>query len=190
MGGGVCERCWQALQGPMMPVPPAPHIDQAWALGRYDGPLGQLVRQAKFGRSLHMADAVGAWMAQGLAGLPGVDLVVPVSAPWWRLLRRGMDLPRGLARHVAREMGVPMAMALKQTGGPSQVGQDKGGRQANIQGRFSARCAIPPRVMLVDDVQTTGATLGECARALRAGGAVWVGSCVAVLRAWRGVKIS
>ncbi len=169
---------------------PASQVDRAWALGRYDAPLGQLVRKAKFGRSMSLADAIGSWMASGAWVLGGVDMVVPVSAPWWRLLRRGMDLPPRLAGQIAHGVDAPLVHALRQSSGPAQVGQGRGARRANPQGRFSAQCAIPPRVLLIDDVQTTGATLAECARALRAGGAVWVETCVAVVRVWDDVKKS
>ena len=187
---GICGRCRPGLGQALMRVRAPPGVDEAWALGTYDAPLGGLVRQAKFGADPVLADAIGRWMGTAAAGLPRVDLVVPVSSPWWRTLRRGQDLPRRLARPVALSLGAPLSCVLRHGGRMPQRGRDRAGRLAIDVDQFSVRCATPGRVLVIDDVQTTGATLSACAGALRRQGAAWVGTCAAVVQPHKNVKKS
>ena len=108
---------------------------------------------------------------------------MPVPLHAARLRRRGFNPAAALARDLARASAAPLAFALARVRDtPSQTGLGRAGRRANVRGAFRvsapsvfrasricARC-----VWLVDDVVTTGATLEECARALRAAGAVRV----------------
>ena len=106
---------------------------------------------------------------------PEVDLVVAVPMHERRLRERGFHPAGELALALARALRVPAdprALAqLRPTA--SQTGLDRRERRRNVRGAFAAgpRARIPPRVALVDDVVTTGATLGEAARALRRAGA-------------------
>jgi ComF family protein len=113
---------------------------------------------------------------------PAPDLVVPVPMHPRRLRARGFSPAALLARAVARERGACLDCValgrLRDT--PSQTGLSREARRRNVRDAFRARRRLPPRVWLVDDVVTTGATLGEAARALRAGGARHVvGVCAA-----------
>jgi predicted amidophosphoribosyltransferase len=188
-GAGLCAACSVQIGAQLRPSALPVGVDMAWSLGSYRGPLGELVRQAKFGADLGLMDAIGGWLAVAAAGRLSVDQVIPVSAPWWRTLRRGQDLPHRLARPVARALGVPMSAPLRQHAQASQVGLGRAGRLARAQ-RFSVRCAVAGRILLVDDVQTTGATLSACASELRAAGAGWVETLTAVEREFVDVKKS
>jgi len=101
------------------------------------------------------------------------DCVVPVPLHAARLRRRGFNPATLLARQVARAAGAPIAHgALARTRDtPSQTGLGRAARRANVRGAFRARRLDGASVWLVDDVVTTGATLEECARVLRAAGA-------------------
>ena len=108
--------------------------------------------------------------------------VVPVPLHPRRLRARGFNPACVLARALARERGIrldPVALRrVRDT--PSQTGLDRRARRRNVRGAFVARSRVPPRVWLVDDVVTTGSTLGEAARALhRAGARSVVGICAA-----------
>jgi ComF family protein len=104
---------------------------------------------------------------------PKPDLVVPVPLHPRRLRARGFNPALSVAREVAHRAGAPLAATalerLRDT--PSQTGLDAAARQRNVRGSLRARQAVPPRVWIVDDVITTGATLGEAARALHRAGA-------------------
>ncbi len=116
------------------------------------------------------------------APAPAPDLVVPVPLHPRRLRERGFNPATLLARALARERRVrldPVALRrVRDT--PSQTRLDRRARRRNVRGAFVARARVPPRVWLVDDVVTTGSTLGEAARALRRAGArSVVGVCAA-----------
>ena len=100
------------------------------------------------------------------------DCVVPVPLHAARLRRRGFNPATALARSLAREIGAPLAHAalarLRDT--PTQTGLGRAARRANVRGAFRVRRLDAATVWLVDDVVTTGATLEECARVLRAAG--------------------
>ena len=101
------------------------------------------------------------------------DLVVPVPLHPRRLRARGFNPALVVARAVARTAAAPLAAtALERVRDtPSQTGLSAAERRRNVRGALRARRAVPARVWLVDDVITTGATLREAARALRAAGA-------------------
>ena len=86
---------------------------------------------------------------------------------------RGFNPALTVARAVARSAAAPLdATALERVRDtPSQTGLDAAARRRNVRGALRARRSVPPRVWLVDDVITTGATLREAARALRGAGA-------------------
>jgi ComF family protein len=104
-----------------------------------------------------------------------VDLVVPVPMHWWRKWNRGFNQAELLARVVARRTGIPVARSLKRGRSTlSQAGLTLSQRRDNLTGvfRVTARNRIEGRrVLLVDDVFTTGATASACAAALKRAGA-------------------
>jgi ComF family protein len=110
-------------------------------------------------------------------------VVVPVPLHRRRLSERGYNHAALLAAPVARALGARFAptalLRLRDT--PAQATLDRSARLENVEGAFRARGAVPlagRRVLLVDDVRTTGATLEACARALRAGGAAEIATLV------------
>jgi ComF family protein len=115
-------------------------------------------------------------------GLPP-DRVVPVPQHASRLRARGFNPAAVLARAVAREMGVPCdpVAVIRTRATPSQTGLDRNQRRRNVRDAFGVQGRVADRrIWLVDDVTTTGATLGEVARALkRAGARSVVGICAA-----------
>jgi len=91
--------------------------------------------------------------------------------------KRGFDHSRLLAQQVSRQSQIPAARLLERTRAtPAQMTLEPQVRRENLSGAFSATQTkdFPSRILVVDDVFTTGATASEAARALKAGGALWV----------------
>lgn len=116
--------------------------------------------------------------------LATADTIVPVPLYWWKRLRRGYDQTSLLARIISQETGLSeqrMLRRIKNTQTQTRLDEDQ--RQRNVRNAFVLRdnSVENKKVVLVDDVLTTGATLNECARVLKENGAREVYSCVAAI---------
>ena len=156
-----------------------PAYDRARAAVIYDDGSRGLVLGFKHGDRLHAAPAFGGWLARaGGELLEDTDLVIPVPLHRWRLLKRRYNQAALLADHVARRSGVTCLPDLleRHRATPSQSDLGPAARTRNVAGAFSlnprhADRAKGARIVLVDDVLTTGATVNACAKILRRGGA-------------------
>ena len=116
--------------------------------------------------------------------LATADTIVPVPLYWWKRLRRGYDQTSLLARIISQETGLSeqhMLRRIKNTQTQTRLDEDQ--RQRNVRNAFVLRdnTVENRKIVLVDDVLTTGATLNECARVLKENGAWEVYSCVAAI---------
>jgi len=139
----------------------------------YGGPVAQAITRFKYGPVPELARPLGALLAAAARERAfSVDAVVPVPLHPTRLFERGFNQAALLARPVARALGVPLrARALARTRPTEKQAElDRSARLQNVRGAFRARRAMGERVLLVDDVRTTGATQNACAEALRAAG--------------------
>jgi ComF family protein len=144
---------------------------------RYDDASRALVLRFKHGDRTGAVPHFARWMARaGAALLAEAEVIVPVPLHPWRLWRRRYNQAAMLALAVAREAEkscVPDALArIRAT--PSQGRLGRGQRTRNVRGAFRLRrpeAVEGRRVLLVDDVLTTGATVEECVRVLKRGGA-------------------
>ena len=177
--GHRCPRCALPRHRAGCPAAAAA-FDRAWAPLAHEGAARALVHALKFRASLPVADVMAAHIA---ANLP-TDLrhpIVPVPPDRRRRRRRGFDPAAMLAERVAARAGLPLSACLRRTDhGHRQLGAGRHLRRS--AGRFAAVATadLPPRVVLVDDVHTTGATLDACAKALKERGAEWVGAATYV----------
>jgi ComF family protein len=140
------------------------------------------VHRFKYGDRLDLAPMMGGWMARAGRDLTAdADALVPVPLHWRRLWARRFNQSAALAHAVSAVSGVPVLLETLKRVRPTaqQVGLDKSERAANVQGAFR----VPPekkahitarRLILVDDVLTSGATSDACARALLRAGAAHV----------------
>ena len=137
----------------------------------YAGPARALVHAWKE-RGVRRASGLAAELILSHAEAPTVDAVTAVPADGERLLRRGHHPAERLARELARRWDLPASRLLVRTRASSrQTGLRLVERRRNVVGAFAAKGVVPERVLLVDDVYTTGATVSAAADALLAGGA-------------------
>jgi ComF family protein len=156
------------------------------AVFEYGGPVADAIQRFKYEGRSELATALGALMAEeALRSSARFDAVVPVPLHWRRRRARGYDQAALLAKPVAKALGVPALLRglrrVRNT--PSQVDLPFGERQRNVRRAFAAsRLRGARRVLLVDDVRTTGATIRAASEALTAGGAFEVHSLVLAAR--------
>jgi ComF family protein len=216
--GAVCSQCWSKLTfisrpycerlgipfaydpGPgvlsMEAIADPPNYNRARAAVRYDETARTMVQSFKYGDRLDLAPAMGRWMATaGRELLSEADALVPVPLHWRRLWSRRFNQAATLAQTISRISGVPVAHdRLKRVRATrQQVGLTQAERARNVQGAFRVPREARPqvlgkRLLLVDDVLTSGATLDTCARILLRAGAANVDVLVfaRVVQAHRG----
>ena len=185
LGGGLCRRCGRPLPEAERPTVrcvecrgPKP-FHRARSLGLYSGELRELLQLFKFGGAEAIGVRLGRALGAELQAEPEyarAELVVWVPLHWRRRHQRGFDQAEVIARELARSLGVRLGRSvLRRTRHTAaQSALSAGERRRNLRGAFGARprrLRGARRVILVDDVWTTGSTLMECARTLRRAGA-------------------
>lgn len=190
----ICAACRRGL--PWLPRPccarcalPLPHargrcpardaaFDSAWAAVAYAGVARDAMHALKFSAARPLARVMAAQIAANappeVLRAPGATVVAVPPHPR-RRRTRGFDPADLIALALARRMGLPLRRALRRGWTPShQLGASREARRDAANLHFAARGPAPERVVLVDDVHTTGATLHACAQALRESGSVHV----------------
>lgn len=148
-------------------------------LGGYRGVLGEIVRDVKFGRFRTLGHQVGCMLGEQLGvalAVAKIDpdrvWIVPIPMSRRRYLERGIDHTLCLSRGIARASGARFVRYLARHHGPTQLAVVPSARHGNVTGIFRARHSLlrkkcPDLIVVVDDVRTTGATLGSACRTVR-----------------------
>ncbi|HEV7599554.1 MAG TPA: ComF family protein [Bradyrhizobium sp.] len=195
-GVGVCAECWAKLSfiapplcprlgipfvydpGPgllsMEAIADPPAYARARAAVRYDDVARTLVHALKYHDRTDLAPAMGRWMARaGEELLAEADVLIPVPLHWRRGWSRRYNQSGALARAIEKQVGVPVAGDALRRIRPTQqqIGLSRSQRASNMQGAFKVAAERNAeiqgrRVVLIDDVLTSGATADACARAL------------------------
>jgi ComF family protein len=158
---------------------------RAWML--FIPPSDKLIHHFKYRRKPKLAHLLARAMASLVLSdhiLATADTITPVPLHWWKRLRRGYDQAFLLARIMAQETGIDQHRTLIRTKNTrTQTRLDENQRQHNVRNAFTLqkKGVEGKKVILVDDVLTTGATMNECARVLKENGAREVYSCVAAI---------
>jgi ComF family protein len=203
-GRGLCPSCWSKISfitrpycerlgipfafdpGPgvlsLEAIADPPAYRRARAAVRFDEVSRALVHALKYGDRLDLAPMMGRWISHaGREILADADALVPVPLHWRRQWARRFNQSAMLAAAVSADSGVPIAAAALKRVKPTaqQVGLSRSERAANVQGAFKVpeegkAAVFGRRLVLVDDVLTSGATIDACARALLRAGAATV----------------
>lgn len=168
--GSVCGAC---LKRP-------PQFDETRVPFSYAFPVDRMVQALKYRHQLHFAPFFGEALASMATG--SIDLLIPMPLHRDRLRDRGFNQAVEIARSVSYEARVPMSLeaVMREQNAPPQASLPWKERRRNVRGAF--RCVVDlagKHVVVIDDVMTTGATLGELARSLKARGAARVTNLVA-----------
>jgi len=169
-GASICGACLKR----------APHFDATQAVFRYEFPVDSLIQSLKYAHRLASADFFG----RALAQIPAPcrpDLIVPVPLSAARLAQRGFNQALEIARPLARALGAPLETGRvhRRLDTAPQASLPWKERMKNIRHAFECTIDLTGKtVLLVDDVMTTGATLDELARTLKAHGAARMECCV------------
>jgi ComF family protein len=151
----------------------APYFDATQAVYRYEFPVDSLVQSLKYAHRLAGADFLGRMLAQ-LSTLCRPDLILPVPLSAARLAQRGFNQALEIARPLARVLGVPLEVSRvhRHRDTAPQASLPWKERTENIRHAFECEIDLTGKtILVVDDVMTTGATLNELARTLKAHGA-------------------
>jgi len=170
-GSGAVSDCSSCRSYP--PV----FVQSICAVARYaEGPLRDLILGLKFGHKLHLTPVLGELLAARLKATALVEpgwVVVPAPLTAAAARKRGFNQAEELARRVARRLGLACEtrLLLKTRSTPPQATLSREERRVNVKGAFGCLARLLPRyqgarILLIDDVITTGSTVSECARAL------------------------
>ncbi len=180
---GNCPLCRLGLSG----------FDAVYSYGSYEGTLRTLIHLFKYEKVHTLAPPLGDMLARAIPREERFDAIVPMPLHWRRRWERGFNQSELLAKAIARKWNVPVVAAIRRVKATApQAGLTNSKRRLNMSGAFSARQSIfakaliakalfgkclnnsplkGARVLLIDDVLTTGATAAACARALKRAGA-------------------
>ena len=162
---GLCGLCRRGVRS----------FDAAYSFGFYEDELRELIHLFKYGRVQPLAKPLGRLLALALPRDQEFDVIVPMPLHWRKRWQRGFNQSALLASEIGRRANVPVKSALRRIRPTAtQAGLTNAKRRLNVSGAFRAwkRPALTgKRVLLVDDVMTTGATAASCARALKIAGA-------------------
>lgn len=160
--GEICGACLRE----------APPFDATWAVLDYGFPVDRLIQALKYGHRLSTSRLFVDLMAA--VPVPEADIVLPMPLHPARLRERGFNQAAELARSLAQRWGLPVLLdgVVRDFDTTPQASLPWKARVANIRGAFRVTAPLAgKRVVVIDDVMTTGATLTEFARALKAAGA-------------------
>ena len=166
---GIFSKCPDCMASPARPW------KRGYAVFRYNEGAAEAVRLFKYGGNVSLARPFGRLLAGVIEKPERYDAIVPVPLHWFRFLQRGYNQSVLLGEELSRRTGIPLVRGLARVRNTKhQAFLEKEERMKNIRGAFRVRnpeTVKGCRLLLIDDVMTTGSTLAECAGLLTDAGA-------------------
>ena len=189
----VCSRCGQPFASTITLAYAPGHVcascrlhppayTRAWALYAYEPPLQDAIQLFKYHGKVVLAKHLGTLLERSAGLLPPVDMLMPVPLHTDRLRDRGYNQALLLADRLNRRLDVPISYdnLIRRRATRPQTELTRKARMKNLRRTFALlrpEQVKDKRVLLVDDVMTTGTTVNECAKTLRKAGAGPVSAC-------------
>lgn len=155
-----------------------PSFDRVYCSSSYEDPLRKLIQLFKYGKVETLAQPLGELMCRALPIDLAIDTIVAMPMHWMRKWQRGFNQAEALARPVVKKLGVPLSSALyRKKATPAQAGLTSAERRKNLKTAFRVKnpsALAGKRVLLIDDVFTTGASVRAASTALKEAGAAQV----------------
>src|SRR5262249_13120004 len=155
---GRCTLCRLGLRG----------FDAVYSYGSYEGTLRRLVHLLKYRGVRPLARPLGRLLVQAMPREASFDVIIPMPLHWTKRWQRGFNQAEVLAAEIGRKWHLPVRKVVRRRRSTTpQAGLTNAKRRANVRGAFSmsGRNRLDGmRVLLIDDVVTTGATASACAR--------------------------
>lgn len=186
MSDARCARCDHPFPSPIATTYSPNHVcrlcaerppsyTRAWTLYPYMPPLQHAIRLFKYQGKVSLAAPLAALMIARLPPLTSVDVIIPVPLHIQRLREREFNQSLLLADHIGRRLSIPVAYTnlIRTAPTPAQTTLSRKSRQKNLHRAFAVRhpdAIVNKRILLIDDVFTTGTTVNECAKTLRRAG--------------------
>jgi len=175
IAGDGCRRCGKQSF----------HFDTVTTLGRYEGRLRQMVLATKQAKHVPLTRTLGRLLAESnrdTLRAPAPEVLVPTPMHWARRAVRGVNGPEILCHELSRRLALPQARAVRcRRNIKLQHGLGAAARRRNVRRAFAVKGGYDfhgARVLLIDDILTTGATASEVSGVLKARGAAWVGVAI------------
>ena len=190
---GVCPECRSKIRPNPKPSPERKseklHFDKAYSAYLYEDSLKELIHMFKYNKRISLAKMLSGLMSDFIKNnrevSDGIDTITFVPLTNSRLRERGFNQSKMLAGEIAKDTGIPILDLLEKTSSTkpqNELTRDE--RFSNLKDVFKVRRNAEIknlRILLIDDVMTTGATFSECAKALISSGAKEV-TCLALAR--------
>jgi len=180
-GSLLCQPCRDQWIPTRPELVPATGLRAAAALGPYEGGLGEAIRTTKYGGVPGLARELGAALRPAVARVtrnaPFQATLVPIPTDQGRVRERGFDHALLMAEAAGLACEMPVAQLLVRTRPTAPLhAAHRDERAAALDGAMATveSLSIPPAIVLIDDVRTSGATMCEAARTLQASGVQWI----------------
>jgi ComF family protein len=171
VGSFLCSICWEEAVDFLPPGAALPEdLDGFTALASHSGAIQQAIHALKYEHVTRLAEPLAERLAERIAW--SFDAIIPIPLHESRLAERGYNQAGLLAEAVGKQLGCAVLdnTLVRERATPHQVGLNAVERRENVQGAFSVKGKVVPRVLIIDDVCTTGSTLSAASQALREAG--------------------